>query len=379
MSVHKDEKNKTKDGRMWYFKSSYVDLNGKRKPYKSKKYKTRSEAKDAEAKYLLKKENKIEKIKFSTLANSFFDELSKKRKESTVYTYLLEYNKHIAPYFENCDVAKIKISEIEKWRESVINKNLSIRYLNKLYTVFKMIFDYSKKYGIKDNPVKELGPFEKRNDEVHKDEERIKYITFDEFNQFINTIDDIKWKTFFMFLYYTGCRKGEALALNWNDITFVDGNISINKTLYTKVKDKILITSTKNNINRNIKMSSILKEQLKKYKEEMMKYRDFSENWFVFGNTHYLPLTTIDRYKHKYFVKSGVREITIHEFRHSHVSLLINEYIKKSKNNNMKVDTAKFFLMMSDRMGHSIQVMQNTYMHLFPSIQDEIIDLLDNL
>ena len=45
----------------------------------------------------------------------------------------------------------------------------------------------------------------------------------------------------------------------------------------------------------------------------------------------------------------------------------------------MKVDTAKFFLMMSNIMGHTIQVMQDTYMHLFPTIQDEIVDLLNNL
>ena len=94
----------------------------------------------------------------------------------------------------------------------------------------------------------------------------------------------------------------------------------------------------------------------------------------MFNGTTYLPLTTIDRYKHKYFKESGVKEITIHEFRHSHISLLINEYIKSGQ-----TDTTKFFLMMSNRMGHSIQVMQKTYMHLFPSVQDEIVDLLDNL
>ena len=30
-------------------------------------------------------------------------------------------------------------------------------------------------------------------------------------------------------------------------------------------------------------------------------------------------------------------------------------------------------------MDHTIEFMQKTYMHLFPTIQDEIVDLLDNL
>jgi integrase len=111
----------------------------------------------------------------------------------------------------------------------------------------------------------------------------------------------------------------------------------------------------------------------------MMSFKDFDEKWFVFGGTRFMPQTTIDRKKSYYFKKSGIKEITMHEFRHSDVSLLINEYIKTSKEKNMKIDTAKFFLMMSNRMGHSLGVMQKTYMHLFPTIQDEIVDLLDNL
>ncbi|MGM9878918.1 MAG: hypothetical protein ACI31R_02715, partial [Bacilli bacterium] len=38
-----------------------------------------------------------------------------------------------------------------------------------------------------------------------------------------------------------------------------------------------------------------------------------------------------------------------------------------------------FFIMMFDRLGRSLKVMQDTYMHLFPTIQDEVVDLVDNL
>lgn len=87
-----------------------------------------------------------------------------------------------------------------------------------------------------------------------------------------------------------------------------------------------------------------------------------------------MPQTTIDNKKHHYFELNGVKEITIHEFRHSHVSLLINEYVKSGQ-----TDTTKFFLMLSNRMGHSIKVMQETYLHLFPNVQTPIVNLIDNL
>jgi hypothetical protein len=53
----------------------------------------------------------------------------------------------------------------------------------------------------------------------------------------------------------------------------------------------------------------------------------------------------------------------------------VNEYIKK----NTTIDTAKFFLMLANRMGHSLETMQRVCMHLFPTVQDEVVDILDNL
>lgn len=131
-----------------------------------------------------------------------------------------------------------------------------------------------------------------------KDEEKIRYITYEQFQQFISVIDATIWKTFFIFLYYTGVRKGEIQAINWRDIDFNKNEIIINKTLSIKTNDNYKITSTKNYINRKIKMSRTLKEQLIIYKNEIKKYSDFSETWFVFGCSRFMPQTTIDRKKH---------------------------------------------------------------------------------
>lgn len=373
MAVFKD-KNKTSDGRCWYFKVYKKDFNGNNKAYKSKRYLTKKEAQEEEALFLLKRDNPINKP-FSLVANDYFKELYSIRKESTVYSYENAYRKNIEPYFSHFNINNIKIPTINEWKLEICKKGVKISYSNKLYNILKAIFDFAiKNYGLELNIVTISGRFQSKNDEVIRDDEKLRYITYEQFNQFISVIDDITWKTFFIFLYYTGMRKGEVLALTWDDIDFNTNEIIVNKTLYTKIKGKVTTTSTKNNLNRKIKMSRTLKEQLISYKEEMMKYADFNKKWYVFGCSKYLPLTTIDRHKDNYFKLAQLEPITIHEFRHSHVSLLINEYIKSGQ-----TDTTKFFLMMSNRMGHSIQVMQETYMHLFPTIQNEIVDILDNL
>lgn len=379
MAVYKDKNNITKDGRMWYFKTSYRDTYGNLKPYKSKKFISKKEAKEQEIMFLSKNEKK-DNIKFSIIAKDYFVKLSESRKAATVYTYKNAYDAQIKEFFQELNIYTIDTQTLLKWRETIEKKTLSHNYKNKLHCILKNIFNHAiKYYKLDKNPEEIIGPFEQKNDKVIKDKEKLRYLTYEEFSQLIDVIDNIMWKTFFMFLYYTGCRKGEVQALTWKDIDLDNNTIKIYKTLSVKTTEQYIITNTKNKINRDIKINLTLKQQLIEYKTFVQQYADFNESWFIFGNTRFLAQTSIDNNKHKYFKKASINEITIHEFRHSHVSLLINEYVKTSKVKNMKVDTAKFFLMMSSRMGHSIQVMQDTYMHLFPSIQDEIIDLLDNL
>ena len=379
MAIYQDkDKNgkviKTKDGRSWYFK---VYKDGKQ--YKSKKFVKKDEAEKEEALFILKRDIPQNK-NFHLVWLDYIQDLEKIRKDSTINSYKKDYNNHIKDFFEKMNISSINIQNIREWAEKLENQGLAIAYMNKIHNILNKIFDFAiKNYSLSSNPSRIYGTFQEKKDKVITDDEKLRYITVDEFNKFISVIEDSLWKTFFTFAFYTGCRRGEIQALTWNDINFDKCEISINKTLYEEVKNKVTLTSVKNNQNRKIKMSRTLTNALTEYKNEMIKFSDFKESWFVFGNTRFLPKTTIDRNKDKYFELSNVKRITMHEFRHSHVSLLINEYVKTSKEKNMKVDTAKFFLMMSNRMGHTIQVMQETYMHLFPTIQDEIVDLLDNL
>lgn len=358
----------TKDGRCWYFRKS---KNGVQ--YNSKKFMTKEECSKAESKFILKNDNPINK-RFDLVVEEYIKSLKEYRKESTIETYKQAYSKHIYPYFKSSYINQINHQDIRKWAEKIQNEGYNVNYLNKIYSFMKGIFNYAiSNYGLTYNPVLQRGNF-KSKQTIVKDEEKLRYITKEEFDTFISVVDEPLWHCFFTTLYYTGARKGELLALKWTDINFNTKEISINKTLNTKLKGRIDITPTKNYLNRKIKMSKTLYEELYSYYLDQKKYTDFSNDWYVFNGPTYLPLTTIDRYKHKYFVESGVHEITLHEFRHSHVSLLINEYLKSGQ-----TDTVKFYIMMSNRMGHSIGVMQKTYQHLFPSVQDEIVDLLDNL
>lgn len=376
MSTFKD-KEITKDGRQWRFKVYYHNTEGKLVPYVSKRFLLEKEAKTEERLFLLKRNAPIKK-RLDLIAEDYFKDAFIRLRETTVLSYKSSYKYHIKPYFGNKFIDEITVLDIENWKNKIIEQKFDIKSCNKYHNVFNELFKFaSRKYGLDHNPIKLSGRFKRRNDEVIETDKKLRYIVYEQFCKFIDVIDNELWHCFFITLYFTGMRKGEILALNWNDIDFNTKKIKVNKsiTFHTQT-DRYKITATKNNLNRDITMSKRLLEELKKYKEFVEKYGDFKEDWFVFGNGAAIDPHSVTKAKNKYFVLAGMEKetITIHEFRHSHVSLCINEYLKIGE-----TDTAKFFLMMSNRMGHGIRVMQEVYMHLFPTVQNEIVNLLDNL
>ena len=373
MSVFKD-KEKTKDGRQWRFKVYYHNTEGKLVPYTSKRYLLEREAKAEERVFLLNRNAPVKK-RFDVVATDYFKDAKNRIRESTYLEYLGKYNLNIKPYFKDKFIDDISVLDVENWKNKLAQK-IKIVSCNQNYVVFKEIFKFAnRKYEMNYNPVELAGRFQRKNDEVISDKAKLRYITYEEFCKFVSVIDNDLWKAFFTTLYLTGMRKGEIIALTWKDIDFDRNVIIINKNVSFRCeKCKYKITSTKTSVNREITMSNKLINELKEYKEKVMQYGDYNDNWFVFGNGDVLGQYNIKKAKDYYFELAGVRNITIHEFRHSHVSLCINEYLKNGGN-----DSTKFFIMMSQRMGHGLRVMQEVYMHLFPSVQDKIVDLLNNL
>lgn len=96
------------------------------------------------------------------------------------------------------------------------------------------------------------------------------------------------------------------------------------------------------------------------------KYDGFNDSWFLFEGHRPLPKTTITRKKDEYCKLANVKRIRTHDFRHSHASLLINNGANPT--------------IVAQRLGHSdIAMTLNTYSHMFPNSQKEIIKLIDNL
>lgn len=282
-------------------------------------------------------------------------------KESSLYDIKKIYDKHIKLYFGTKLITKITKRDIFYWQIELDNQGYSYKYKTKIRCYISCIFDYAVKYfDLPNNVVKQVDNF--KNNRIKQE---IQVWSYDEYKKFISMVDDNIYRLLFSTLYFTGCRKGEALALTWKDIDFENRTLTINKSLTRKCEYSTYTISTpKNNSSiRKLLIPSSLNDSLLHLKEQ-----ETNQDKLIFSDMKGYPLAenTISR-KFKYYTHlAGVKDIRIHDLRHSHASLLIS--------------LGESIVLVAKRLGHAnIEQTLNTYSHIMPNEEQRLIDKLNKL
>ena len=164
---------------------------------------------------------------------------------------------------------------------------------------------------------------------------------------------------------FTGARKREINARALNDL---DGNIiNINKSVRQKDSSDDEITPPKNRSSvRSIQTPPRVAETLLAHKAKQSIGSAFTNDFYICGGIRTIRDTTLERKKKEFASAGEVKEIRIHDFRHSHASLLANNGINIQET--------------SRRLGHSdITITLNTYSHLYPKEEDRATVLFEKL
>ncbi|MEC3158961.1 site-specific integrase [Bacillus thuringiensis] len=350
MVIYKDEQRGT-----YYFVTRIRQFDGTLKQVKRRGFKTKKEAREAEAKMLVEKET-TSSLTFSQAADSYFNWYSQRRKQSSIETIKNVIYNHLVIEFGNLKVDQIIPKHVMNYQNKIINK-YSAKHLKKIHAVLSAIFNFSIKFhGLTNNPAKITGNFEKESNI------RMNFWEFEEFKQFILAVDDPLYKTFFSVLYYSGARKGELMALTWSDINFDEKTININKTEYNR---QVTEPKTKAS-NRIIMLPSFIMDMLHDIKKTAALNAPVKNDYVVFGEFYNSISSSTLRQKFIKYVKiAQVKKIVLHEFRHSHASYLINKGVSP--------------LIVAQRLGHSdVATTLNTYSHLYPSKQAEVVAFMEN-
>ena len=300
---------------------------------------------------------------FEAIYELWFEQYRNTVKESTLQKTSELFRVHILPVFGKMKMDKITAAYCQKkvngWFKVHSKYNVMKNYTSSVLK-FAMRLDM-----LKSNPMDKI-TMPRRMAEVGKDED-LKFYNKDELQQFFGCCNadaersnNMLWLTLFRLLAFSGMRKGEALALTWKDLDFVNETVSINKTLTRGLENRLIIQTPKTATSkRAIVLDAITLSMLNNWRKQQAKdflklgFNTMNENQLIFPNTknELMVPTKPDQKLDRIIKKNELKRITIHGFRHTHCSLLFEAGASVKE--------------VQDRLGHSdIQTTMNIYAHV---------------
>ncbi len=332
----------------YFIQVSYRDNAGNVKSKKKRGFRTKREA----INYEVTLRSQINPSADASMTYSdLFDAYLQKKKASANDTTMQE-KKHIASHFWG-NIFDKKIKDLRArdylvvWN-NIANSDYSRNYKNKAITLLRSISRFGFTYYDLPDLAKTLENVAKTAEDVSDFE----VWTPEEFDKFISHVESPILVGYFTFLFRTGARRSEALGLLKSDI---QGNkVTINKSMkHFKNGHKPLKNA---NSVRTISMDNILMSALKPLLE--------CPGDYLFGNHSSIAISTIQREFRKATLAAGIKEIRLHDLRHSHASILI------SKNVNI--------VAVSKRLGHEdINTTLRVYTHLMKESEDYLLEILE--
>lgn len=264
-------------------------------------------------------------------------------------------------------------NNIEVCKSQKTGKPLSLKTKQNIYSCFRTVLNYGVKMCyIPVNNLTKLSNFKDPNIAPKKE---MDFYTPEEYKKFSKAAYDIAknsdkivdwdYYVFFSIAFYTGLRKGEIFALKWSDI---DGEyLSVTRSITQKLKGEDRETPPKNKSSvRELHMPKPLIDILNEHKERYKLNNGFSEDYRICGGAKPIRDSSVTKANENIAKAAGIKKIRIHDFRHSHASLLANEGINIQE--------------IARRLGHSDTSMTwNTYSHLYPREEDRAVEVLNKI
>ncbi len=181
-----------------------------------------------------------------------------------------------------------------------------------------------------------------------------------------------QYKVLFHLALFGGLRRGELIALTWDDIDFTESTVTVNKSTARIKKGTIIKQPKSKTSKRTIALPAATMRLLRKYHIEQQEYRlSVGTYWIGTGNNIFIqdnglpmdistPNSVLKKVIKMHNNSSEVKlpDITLHGLRHTSATLLISENV------NLKT--------VSSRLGHSeISTTMDIYSHALRKKDEE--------
>ena len=363
---------------------------------------------------------KGEKLTLNEFTKYWLKEYADKQLEkTTLQAYKAELDQKIIPALGHLKIAKIKPTHLQSFYNNLMEDGVRKDGKKGGYSPVTIKKDHAIISGmlkqavlwqlIESNPCDRVAPPR----EVKETAEDIKHFELDQAETFLNAlekeytttykthdrVDDtgkkyhvpeytetrgipLQFRVFFNIALFGGLRRGELIALTWDDINFKNCTIDINKaTGYVNHEQITKLPKSKSSI-RTVVVPDAIMKLAERYKKEQLEYRlSLGDQWngnnylFIQSDGKQMNLSTPNHTFHDIIDKYNTTiekddrrlpHIPLHGLRHTSATFLISE--------NIDIKTV------SVRLGHAqTSTTVNIYAKALKKLDQKASNALDNL
>jgi integrase len=284
-----------------------------------------------------------EVITFKKFVPTFLEISETKNKPSQVESKESILRVHLTPAFGELRLDRIGDTEIQDY--VVAKKKLSAKTINNHLTVLRRLLFIARKRKLIDL-VPEI-------EWLKTDEPDFDFLDYGEAQRLIAAAET-EWRPMIVVGLKAGLRLGELLALRWEDVDLVKGQIRVKRSV-----TRGIVTTPKSRKSREVPLGVEAIAALKdaRHLKGELVFSNADGRMLTKGETRH-PLRRAYR-------RAGLRQIGWHVLRHSYASHLT------MRGAPLKV--------VQELLGHSTIRMTEKYAHLSPNVKTDAVKLLDGL
>src|SRR5260370_472013 len=289
-------------------------------------------------------------------------------KPNTYKQYRSIVHHHVLPSLGNIKLQKLTAEKVQEFCAQKQNEGLSPGTVALIHSVLNTALENAVRWGLVARNVAKLVTL------PHVERYEAQTLTMEQALKLLELAQGSRIETLLLVALTTGMRRGELLALRWDDIDFEKGVLHVRRTMshipglgYKEGEPKTKAGR------RTIELSSVTIGALKEHQVSQVQMRiNAGEKWqeqgIVFCNIYggfFNPAKVLVLFQ-KLLEDAGLPHMRFHDLRHSAATILLEARV------HLK--------MVQERLGHStIATTADIYSHISSEMQQEVVDKIDDL
>ena len=278
----------------------------------------------------------------------------------TVERYESDIRLHIGPALGHIQVKKLTVQQVQAFEAKLIKAGKSRNSVRHIHAVLRKSLKHALQWGFVSQNVTDhvQSPKPGHYEAQQLDPKRIWKI--------LELARSTPYHTAFCFLAFSGCRRGEALGLRWDDLDLENRTASIVRSLQRLKGQGLVLQPPKSAKSRRaISIDEMTVDMLRQHRGQQLLYMVelgdlYEDSGFVFpGPTgRALDPSVLTRNFERLAKAADATGARLHDLRHAHATLLLQE------GTHPKV--------VQERLGHESSAFTlDRYSHVMPALQDK--------